>query len=190
MPAIFYLFKVHHAARQSYVAHDCDTSEMGSSRFAVADVHRIGILDLRLFNTDRHAGNILVRWPRASGANLGALARLDEAQLALVPIDHGFCLPEALEPPYLEWQHWPQARRPFPRILDGTCWLCVAYAGRCGLSYGSGRAQTLATALCGLKKLRCECRWVSLSRLMNGVAGHDPVRRGGAGLHRAPRPGG
>ncbi len=97
---------------QEFVQHDCDTSEMGSSRFAVADVHRIGILDLRLFNTDRHAGNILVRRPRASGANLSALARLDDAQLALIPIDHGFCLPEALEPPYFEWQHWPQARAP------------------------------------------------------------------------------
>ena len=121
---------------QKYVAHDCDTSEMGSSRFAVADVHRIGILDLRLFNTDRHAGNILVRRPRASGANLGALARLDEAQLSLVPIDHGFCLPEALEPPYLEWQHWPQARVPCSaldlerRVLAGCLWRMLPAAGR------------------------------------------------------------
>jgi hypothetical protein len=29
----------------------------------VRDVHRIGILDVRLFNTDRHAGNILVLEP-------------------------------------------------------------------------------------------------------------------------------
>lgn len=36
--------------------HDGDTSEVGASRFSVADVHRIGILDVRLFNTDRHAG--------------------------------------------------------------------------------------------------------------------------------------
>lgn len=34
---------------------------MGASRFSVQDVHRIGILDIRLVNTDRHAGNILVR---------------------------------------------------------------------------------------------------------------------------------
>lgn len=33
----------------------------------------------------------------------------------LVPIDHGFCLPEALEPPYFEWLHWPQAMLPFER---------------------------------------------------------------------------
>jgi hypothetical protein len=30
-----------------------------------------------------------------------------------VPIDHGFCLPEALEPPFFEWLHWPQAMLPF-----------------------------------------------------------------------------
>lgn len=30
-----------------------------------------------------------------------------------MPIDHGFCLPEALEPPYFEWLHWPQAMLPF-----------------------------------------------------------------------------
>lgn len=36
--------------------HDGDSSEVGASRFAIQDVHRIGILDVRLFNTDRHAG--------------------------------------------------------------------------------------------------------------------------------------
>lgn len=41
---------------QEFVPHDCDTSEMGASRFSVRDVHRIGILDIRLMNTDRHAG--------------------------------------------------------------------------------------------------------------------------------------
>lgn len=93
---------------QEYVYHDCDTSEMGASRFAARDVHRIGILDIRIWNTDRHAGNILVRRQRESSAGLSGLARLDSAQLELVPIDHGFCLPESLEPPYFEWLHWPQ----------------------------------------------------------------------------------
>jgi hypothetical protein len=34
-------------------------------------VHRIGILDIRIFNTDRHAGNLLVR-------KLGGVGRLGE----------------------------------------------------------------------------------------------------------------
>lgn len=97
---------------QEYVFHDCDTSEMGASRFAARDVHRIGILDIRIWNTDRHAGNILVRRQRESSTGLSGLAKLDSGQLELVPIDHGFCLPESLEPPYFEWLHWPQVRRP------------------------------------------------------------------------------
>lgn len=99
---------------QEFVSHDCDTSELGPSRFATRDVHRIGLLDIRLFNTDRHAGNMLVRKPRAgSSVNLNALTRLVDAQYELVPIDHGFCLPEALEAPYFEWLYWPQAMIPF-----------------------------------------------------------------------------
>jgi hypothetical protein len=103
---------------QEYAPHECDTSELGASRFNKRDVQRIGILDIRLFNTDRHAGNILVRRVRPHGS----LARMDTAALAdlhlkepyeLIPIDHGFALPEALEPPYFEWQHWPQALMPF-----------------------------------------------------------------------------
>ncbi|KAI9093597.1 hypothetical protein K1719_027046 [Acacia pycnantha] len=31
----------------------------------------------------------------------------------LVPIDHGFCLPEWMDDPYFEWLHWPQASIPF-----------------------------------------------------------------------------
>lgn len=92
---------------QEFVPHECDTSEMGSSRFLTKDVHRIGILDIRLFNTDRHAGNMLARAAKESSDNLLAL------QYELVPIDHGFCLPETLESPYLEWLHWPQAMLPF-----------------------------------------------------------------------------
>jgi hypothetical protein len=109
---------------QEYAPHECDTSELGASRFNVRDVQRIGILDIRLFNTDRHAGNILVRRIRPHSS----MARMDAAALAdlhlkqpyeLIPIDHGFALPEALEPPYFEWQHWPQALMPFgPEELE------------------------------------------------------------------------
>lgn len=71
-------------------------------------MHRIGILDIRLFNTDRHAGNLLVKITK-SPRKLGATTiNWLEDKYSLIPIDHGFCLPEALEPPYLEWLHWPQ----------------------------------------------------------------------------------
>ena len=109
---------------QSFVRHECDTTEMGPKFFGKKDVHRIGILDVRLFNTDRHGGNILVqrvatpKLPVPSGINphfgIRDLGR-DQQEYRLVPIDHGFALPEGLEPPYYEWQHWPQAMLPFDK---------------------------------------------------------------------------
>ena len=47
------------ASFQQYVQHDFDASEHGTSRFPVSAVHRIGILDIRIFNTDRHSGIML-----------------------------------------------------------------------------------------------------------------------------------
>ena len=47
---------------------------MGTSSFPVADVHRIGILDIRLMNMDRHGGNILVRRSSAADVSRGTLS--------------------------------------------------------------------------------------------------------------------
>ncbi|XP_059648705.1 phosphatidylinositol 4-kinase gamma 7-like [Cornus florida] len=92
------------ASFQEFIPHDFDASDHGTSSFPVAAVHRIGILDIRIFNTDRHAGNLLVR-------KLDGVGRF--GQVELFPIDHGLCLPESLEDPYFEWIHWPQASIPF-----------------------------------------------------------------------------
>ncbi|KAG6426179.1 hypothetical protein SASPL_110397 [Salvia splendens] len=56
---------------QQYIPHDFDASDHGTSSFPVSSVHRIGILDIRIFNTDRHAefGNPYfewIHWPQAS----------------------------------------------------------------------------------------------------------------------------
>lgn len=93
------------ASFQQFIPHDFDASDYGTSSFPVSAVHRIAILDIRIFNTDRHAGNLLVR--KQTGA--GKFGNLTE----LIPIDHGLCLPECLEDPYFEWIHWPQASVPF-----------------------------------------------------------------------------
>lgn len=99
---------------QQFVRHDFDASDHGTSRFPVGAVHRIGILDVRICNTDRHSGNILVR--KYNEEEIGSWGRsglrVDEA-VELIPIDHGLCLPENLEDPYFEWLHWPQASFPF-----------------------------------------------------------------------------
>lgn len=92
------------ASFQQFIPHDFDASDHGTSSYPVSAVHRIGILDIRIFNTDRHAGNLLVRM-------LDGVGRF--GQVELIPIDHGLCLPESLEDPYFEWIHWPQASIPF-----------------------------------------------------------------------------
>jgi len=100
---------------QQYVEHDYDASDFGTAQFPVAGVHRIGILDIRLYNTDRHAGNILVRCLRNDTArSRRKFSGLREDYcVELTPIDHGYCLPETLDSPYFEWLHWPQAALPF-----------------------------------------------------------------------------
>jgi len=94
------------ASLQQFIPHDFDASDHGTSSFPVSAVHRIGILDIRIFNTDRHSGNLLVRKLGPGSDNFGV-------QTELIPIDHGLCLPECLEDPYFEWIHWPQASIPF-----------------------------------------------------------------------------
>ncbi|GLT91688.1 hypothetical protein SLE2022_095640 [Rubroshorea leprosula] len=94
------------ASFQEFIPHDFDASDHGTSSFPVSAVHRIGILDIRIFNTDRHAGNLLVR-------KLDGVGRF--GQVELIPIDHGLCLPETLEDPYFEWIHWTQASIPFSK---------------------------------------------------------------------------
>lgn len=95
------------ASLQRFVNHDSDAGDLGPSSFSVTSVHQIGILDVRLMNLDRHAGNLLVRQENES---------YGQGKAELVPIDHGFCLPECLDNPYFEWQHWPQASLPFSEV--------------------------------------------------------------------------
>ncbi|XP_061369951.1 phosphatidylinositol 4-kinase gamma 1 [Gastrolobium bilobum] len=93
------------ASLQRFIGHGFDAGELGPSFFSVDSVHQIGILDIRLLNLDRHAGNMLVMKHDHNSYVHGVAD--------LVPIDHGFCLPEWLDDPYFEWLHWPQASIPF-----------------------------------------------------------------------------
>lgn len=61
---------------QEFKEHDFDAEDISPSRagkFPVNEVHKIAILDIRLFNTDRHGGNILIR--RLSKSPLGRYRR-------------------------------------------------------------------------------------------------------------------
>uniref|UniRef100_A0A0D9YQT9 1-phosphatidylinositol 4-kinase n=1 Tax=Oryza glumipatula TaxID=40148 RepID=A0A0D9YQT9_9ORYZ len=85
---------------QLFVDNNGSCEDMGPRAFPVKEVQKIAILDIRLANADRHAGNILV-------------CQDGEDHLKLIPIDHGYCLPEKFEDCTFEWLYWPQAREPF-----------------------------------------------------------------------------
>lgn len=104
---------------QVFVPEASDMSDRGPANIPVEEVQKVGILDILLFNMDRHEGNLLLQ--------------NESDSLSLVPIDHGLCLPEIisaekgpnhelLKSIYFVWQNWPQARQPFSeplrRLLD------------------------------------------------------------------------
>ena len=74
------------------------------NRLSVAAVHRIGILDIRIFNEDRHGGNLLLDY---NTPGVDGMPRL-------VPIDHEMSLPPwtALGNATFCWSTWPQVISP------------------------------------------------------------------------------
>ncbi|KAK1436127.1 hypothetical protein QVD17_01903 [Tagetes erecta] len=85
---------------------NCGSCEdMGPRDFPVEEVHKITVFDIRTANADRHAGNILMN--------------LEGDRVVLIPIDHGYCLPENFEDCTFDWLYWPQAREPYsPETVD------------------------------------------------------------------------
>lgn len=119
-------------AFQAFVDARDTASNFAPQVYSVSDVHRIGILDVRIVNLDRNDGNLLIRHGRTS-------------KHELVPIDHGLSLPDRLEV-YTDdmcWMSWPQAKKPF-----GDKELCYIRALN-----GSRDARLLAKHLC----IRREC---------------------------------
>eukprot|EP01098_Paradermamoeba_levis_P006757 TRINITY_DN2810_c0_g1_i1.p1 TRINITY_DN2810_c0_g1~~TRINITY_DN2810_c0_g1_i1.p1 ORF type:complete len:380 (+),score=82.28 TRINITY_DN2810_c0_g1_i1:547-1686(+) len=113
---------------QRYIEFDVQSWDMGASRFATREVHRIGILDIRLLNLDRHGGNILVvrqspnnKLKRRSGDDFFSEDEDEDDRTSgssnyhLVPIDHAFSLPSVLDGTdlWFEWMNWSQANQPF-----------------------------------------------------------------------------
>ncbi|PWA96804.1 phosphatidylinositol 3- and 4-kinase, Ubiquitin family protein [Artemisia annua] len=91
---------------QMFMENDGSCEDMGPSAFPVEEVHKIAVLDMRLANADRHAGNILV-------------SKEKDGKVVLIPIDHGYCLPTSFEDCTFDWLYWPQARKPFsPETVD------------------------------------------------------------------------
>lgn len=68
---------------QMFTENDGSCEDMGPASFPVEEVHKISVLDIRLANADRHGGNIL-------------MSKDENGKTVLVPIDHGYCLPESV----------------------------------------------------------------------------------------------
>lgn len=69
---------------QMFMENNGSCEDIGPGAFPVQEVHKISVLDIRLANADRHAGNILL-------SKAG-----EDGQPMLIPIDHGYCLPETV----------------------------------------------------------------------------------------------
>ncbi|KAK4748407.1 hypothetical protein SAY87_014993 [Trapa incisa] len=92
--------KVKIGSLQMFVENQGSCEDIGPGSFPVDEVHKISVLDIRLANADRHSGNIL-------------LGKGENGQQVLIPIDHGYCLPENFEDCTFDWLYWPQARQPY-----------------------------------------------------------------------------
>mmetsp|Transcript_47837 Transcript_47837/g.86248 ORF Transcript_47837/g.86248 Transcript_47837/m.86248 type:complete len:528 (+) Transcript_47837:82-1665(+) len=92
---------------QLFAEHSCSSEDMGAALFPADQVHRIAALDIRLCNTDRHSGNMLVQSGHGREVK------------ALVPIDHGYALPglHALGEATFEWLSWPAANLPWSEVM-------------------------------------------------------------------------
>ncbi|KAK6588454.1 hypothetical protein RS030_4690 [Cryptosporidium xiaoi] len=119
-------------AFQEYVSTSETVGNFNPSIFGIRDVHRIGILDICLFNLDRNDSNILVLpnpqnySTKVTGNSLSntsnspydhPLSTPDgkRTKYKLVPIDHGLCLPDVLDVAQFDWiwYDWPQSKIPF-----------------------------------------------------------------------------
>ncbi|GAA0181992.1 nucleotide kinase [Lithospermum erythrorhizon] len=85
---------------QMFIESNGSCEDLGPSAFPVEEVHKIAAFDLRMANVDRHAGNIL-------------MSKDEDGKTLLIPIDHGYCLPDSFEDCTFDWLYWPQARKPF-----------------------------------------------------------------------------
>jgi len=83
---------------QAFVKCDGNAGDIGPNAFPLDQVQRLAILDMLIYNTDRHEGNILYQ-------------KTQEAT-SIVPIDHGFSLPDSFGSAWFDWVHYPQAKKP------------------------------------------------------------------------------
>lgn len=100
---------------QYFVRADDAASNFSSDLFSVDEVHKIGILDLRIMNLDRNDGNLLVK-KHAAKEN-----KKSKYEYQLIPIDHSLSIPDNLEVYSYDicWMDWEQSHSKFsPRSFE------------------------------------------------------------------------
>ena len=96
---------------QAYVAHDGVAEDYGVDRLSVDRVQAVAALDIRGLNCDRNAANLLVVKQQSK----------KNSMMDVIPIDHGYCLPDVLEIEWFDWCwiDWPQVAKPVsPALRD------------------------------------------------------------------------
>mmetsp|Transcript_12395 Transcript_12395/g.18589 ORF Transcript_12395/g.18589 Transcript_12395/m.18589 type:complete len:670 (-) Transcript_12395:137-2146(-) len=106
---------------QEFVNHSEVVADISPSMLGVKQVHKIALLDIRLLNGDRNDANILVD-RRSSSFNsphkyFEGRSSGQSNEIALVPIDHGYCLPDIVEIGWCDWcwLDWPQTKKPLDK---------------------------------------------------------------------------
>lgn len=85
---------------QVFVKAECTMDDLSPSKISKDEVHKIAMLDIRLMNADRNSANLLCR------------IRPEDGAIALIPIDHGFCLRDVCDVSWMDWcwLDWPQMK--------------------------------------------------------------------------------
>jgi len=83
--------KMKYGSLQCFEPSHGEASNYSSDLFPKDQVHRIGILDLRIMNLDRNDGNILVKEVEV------IIKKKKKFKCSLIPIDHSLSIPDNLE---------------------------------------------------------------------------------------------
>jgi len=89
---------------QKFVQNDGSSWDIGFKAFPIHEVQKIAAFDLRIFNNDRHGGNMLMK-------------KNKDGTYTLIPIDHGFSLPSSMNRAWFDWLTWPQAKQPITKEI-------------------------------------------------------------------------
>lgn len=94
---------------QYFVRADDVASNFSSDLFSADEVHKIGILDLRILNLDRNDGNLLVKKQEVRKN------KKSKTEYKLIPIDHSLSIPDNLEVYSYDicWMDWEQSHASF-----------------------------------------------------------------------------